>query len=357
MPKGKSYIDLGIMNKSEICSWVEFPSSTLLWIDGFATPESPKWTTELTVDITLAGDQEGYTMLFYFCNISSTAEEETETMYLGSQFAMLHSFIVQVLQQHPSIIEKFPEIFNVEVFRQAKSSLRATSTILREALGALLENTTVCMVIDSIDDLHGAKERSTRLQFILKKFSELVVKPRNIVIKIMITSVTSEVHGLLFPESEDLPPGHSILRIPRNLENAHIIHPPTHLRRRIPRRLARIPDSDMELGIKPVDSFEASESDDGNESDVSLDESVSGNEIIESERVKKAALMTPHSAALTSSPFKTVRETFQGAAHDVSSSSDISVSDNDSDAHIVQTGGLMQSEEEYDLSSTDSEYR
>ncbi len=75
MPKGTSYIDLGILNKPEVPLWVESEESSLLWIDGFATPASLKWTTELAVDITLAGDREGYTMLFYYCDLSSTCEE------------------------------------------------------------------------------------------------------------------------------------------------------------------------------------------------------------------------------------------------------------------------------------------
>ncbi|KAH7379760.1 hypothetical protein BKA64DRAFT_686284 [Cadophora sp. MPI-SDFR-AT-0126] len=353
MPKSTSYIDLGILDKPEITVWLKLEESSLLWIDGFATPSTLKWTTELAVDITLAGDREGYTVLFYFCDISSPCQGNDEGLRLGSQFSMLHSFIIQIIQQHPSIVARKHEYFNVEAFQAAKVNLKNTLTIFREALKALSEHTTVCIIIDSLDNIRGAKERSPRLQFILEKLSEIVVTPRDIVVKIIITSVTSNIHELIIPDVDNPPPHHHLLRIPRSLENAHTIRQPSHLSRRIPRQLVRIPDETLEFGMMPEDGFELSDGDDEDESDMSQDDVIPETGLRHFENKKKAI-----PATLIGDPFKTIREENSGYDNDdAEDSSEISVSEDDAALKRRLAGKGHVSNDEMDLSSTDSDVK
>lgn len=114
-----------------------------------------------------------------------------------------------------------------------------------------------------------------RLQLILEKLSQIVVNPRNITVKIMITSFTSNVHELIIPDLDHPPRAHYLLRIPRSLGNSHTIRAPTHFSRRIPRRLVRIPDENVEFGMKPSDSFGFLDDDEGSRSDMSIDDAIS----------------------------------------------------------------------------------
>lgn len=123
----------------------------------------------------------------------------------------------------------------------------------------------VYIVIDSIDALLTVSNDSCDLQPFLRRLSALVVSPprretrgptSSIPVKILLTSVTSSVHQLLFPPAAtDLPPSHSIVHIPQIYGQHNIPRPPVHLRKPSVKRLVHLPDSDDEFGLKPADSF------------------------------------------------------------------------------------------------------
>lgn len=262
----ESYVALNLLNKPEVKAWTGAKDSSLLWIDGYVNLQITKWTTEFSIDVLLSIERQTSTVLFYFGDIASQDLSDPESGHSASPKAIVHSFIIQLLRQHAYLASSDAEWLTPQRWIEARRSTRAAWSILHYLLKSLAaEIKVVYIVIDSIDALSSVSNHSCDLQPFLQRLSALVVSPPrretkeptlSTPVKILLTSVTSSVHQLLFPPAAmDLPPSHSIIHIPQTFGQHSIPPPPVHLRKPSVKRLVRLPDSDDEFGLKPADSF------------------------------------------------------------------------------------------------------
>lgn len=262
----ESYVALDLLNKPEVQAWTGAKDSSLLWIDGYVNLQTTKWTTEFSIDVLLGIKRQTSTVLFYFGDIATKDPSDPESGHSASPKAIVHSFIIQLLRQHAYLASSDAEWLTPQRWIDARCSTKAAWSILHYLLKSLAaEIKVVYIVIDSIDALSTVSNHSCDLQPFLRRLSALVVSPprrvtkestSSVPVKILLTSVTSSVHQLLFPSvATDLPPSHSIVHIPQTFGQHNVPPPPVHLRKPSVKRLVRLPDSDDEFGLKPADSF------------------------------------------------------------------------------------------------------
>ena len=257
-----SYSALDLPNKPQVRDWLRSNESALLWIDGFAHPRSGKWTTEFSVDLLLGAERQRSTVLFYFGDIATSDHAEPGSDYLASPKAILHSFIVQLLRQNAHLART-----------EARRSSKAAWSLLHSLLQSLsAEASMVYLIVDSIDTLSPFIGRPESLRTFLRHLSALVTSPPSsespgsnvsFAVKILLTSVTGNLHLLLFPPTAaSSPPSHFIVHIPQTFGQHNVAPVPGHLRKLGAKRLVRLPDSDDEFGLKPADSFGFSDDED-----------------------------------------------------------------------------------------------
>lgn len=262
----ESYVALDLLNKPEVKAWTGAKYSSLLWIDGFVNLQITKWTTEFSIDVLLGIERQTSTVLFYFGDIATEGPSVPDSGHSASPKAIVHSFIVQLLRQNAYLASNDAKWLTPQRWIEARRSTKAAWSILHYLLKSLAAAVKVVyIVIDSIDALLTVSNDSCDLQPFLRRLSALVVSPprsetkgptSSIPVKILLTSVTSSVHELLFPPAAtDLPPSHSIIHIPQTYGQHNIPRPPVHLRKPSVKRLVQLPDSDEEFGLKPADSF------------------------------------------------------------------------------------------------------
>ena len=255
----QSYIALDLLNKPELKAWSGSESSSLLWIDGFANLHVSKWTTEFAVDVLLGIERQMSTVLFYFNDIATNDIFDPESGYSASSKAIVHSFIIQLLRQHAYLARNHAGWLTPQRWMDARRSNKAAWSLLLYLLKSLAANTRILyIVIDSIDALSTVSSQSCDLHLFLRHLSALVTSPptSSIPIKILLTSVTSSVHQLVFPPFvTDFPPSHHIIHIPQTFGQHNIPRAPVHLGKPSVKRLVRLPDSDDEFGLKAADSF------------------------------------------------------------------------------------------------------
>jgi len=262
----ESYVALDLLNKPEVKAWTGTKDSSLLWVDGFVNLQISKWTTEFSIDVLLGIERQTSTVLFYFGDIATKDPSDPESGHSASPKAIVHSFIIQLLRQNAYLASNDVKWLTPQRWIEARRSTKAAWSILHYLLKSLAaEVKVVYIVIDSIDALSTVSNHSCDLQPFLRRLSALVVSPplqktkestSSIAVKILLTSVTSSVHQLLFPPAAtDLPPSHSIIHIPQTYGQHNIPRPPVHLCKPSVKRLVRLPDSDNEFGLKPADSF------------------------------------------------------------------------------------------------------
>ena len=283
----ESYVALDLLNKPEVKAWTGAKDSSLLWIDGFVNLQITKWTTEFSIDVLLGIERQNSTVLFYFGDIATKDPSNPESGHSASPKAIVHSFIIQLLRQHAYLAGIDAKWLTPQRWIEARRSTKAAWSVLHYLLKSLAaEIKVVYIVIDSIDALSSVSNHSCDLQPFLRRLSALVVSPpcretkeptSSIPVKILLTSVTSSVHQLLFPPTAaDLPPSHSIIHIPQTYGQHNIPRPPVHLCKPSVKRLVRLPDSDDEFGLKPADSFGFSDDELANSLTFSSDEEKDG---------------------------------------------------------------------------------
>ena len=261
-----SYAALDLPNKPQVRDWLRSNESALLWIDGFAHSRSGKWTTEFSVDVLLGAERQRSTVLFYFGDIATSDLAEPSSDYLTSPKAILHSFIVQVLHQHAHLAQTEASWQRPEHWTEARRSTKAGWKFLHSVLQSLsAEASMVYLIVDSIDTLSPFNDRAESLRTFLRHLSALVTSPpssaspgsgASFTIKILLTSVTGNMHSLLFPPTAaSSPSSHFIVHIPQTFGQHNVAPVPGHLRKPGAKRLVRLPDSDDEFGLKPADSF------------------------------------------------------------------------------------------------------
>ena len=268
-----SYFALDLPNKPQVRVWLRSNESALLWIDGFANSRAGKWTTEFSVDVLLGAEQQRSTVLFYFGDIATSDLAEPSSDYLASPKAILHSLIVQLLRQHahPARIEA--DWLTPEHWTEARRSTKAAWNLLHFLLQSLsAEASIVYLIIDSIDTLFPFNNRPDSLRTFLRHLSALVTSPpssesagsnSSVAVKILLTSVTGDIHSILFPPTAASPPtSHFMVHIPQTFGQHNVAPVPGHLRKPRAKRLVRLPDSDDEFGLKPADIFGFSDDED-----------------------------------------------------------------------------------------------
>ena len=261
-----SYLALDLPNKPEVQAWLRSQKSALLWIDGFANPHASKWTTEFSVDVLLGAERQNSTVLFYFGDIATDDVAEVSSSYLASSKAIIHSFIVQLLRQHPSLVGNDTSGLTPERWAEARRSTRAAWTLfhyLLESLSAIAG--IIYLIIDSVDALSSVHNHLHNLESLLRRLSILVTSSPSgknkepntcFIIKVLLTSVAGNAHSLLFPSTvASLSPSHYIAHIPQTFTQHNVAFAPGHLRKPSAKRLVRLPDSDDEFGLRPADSF------------------------------------------------------------------------------------------------------
>ena len=261
-----SYVALDLFNKPEVKGWTGSTGSSLLWIDGFANPQASKWTTEFSIDVLLGIVGQKGTVLFYFGDVTTNEASEPVPDNPASPKPIIHSFIIQLLSQHPYLIGNHATWLTPQRWIEARRSTKAAWTILHYLLKSLAAEARILYImIDSIDALSTVNNHSCDLQPFLRRLSALVTSPpfrettgadTPLPVKILLTSVTGNSHELLFPPAAaDSLPSHSILHIPQTFGQHNVPVAPVHLRKPGAKRLVRLPDSDDEFGLKPADSF------------------------------------------------------------------------------------------------------
>ena len=269
-----SYLALDLSNKSEVKAWLRSDGPALLWINGFANPRTSKWTTEFSVDVLLGIERQNGTVLFYFSDIATNDVIGSSSGYLASPKAIIHTFIVQLLRQHAYLVENEVPWLTPQRWIEARHSNKAAWNLLHHLLQSLsAKGSVVYLIIDSIDALSTVNSPACNLQTFLRRLSALVtLSPSggsarsNAIpaVKILLTSVTGSVHPLLFPPNmaKSLR-SHSIVHIPQTFGQHNVASAPAHLRKARAKRLVRLPDSDDEFGLKPADSFDFSDDEEG----------------------------------------------------------------------------------------------
>ena len=266
-----SYLALDLPSKPEVKAWLRSDQSALLWLDGFASSCASKWTTEFSIDVLLRAQKQSDTVLFYFGDIATSDVVEPGSGYPASSKAIIHSFVVQLLRQHPYLAEKRADWLTPERWTEAHRSTKAAWHLLHYLLSAHVG--IVYLIIDSVDALSTVNNHSQDLQTLLRHLSTLVTlapsaqsagSDASLAVKILLTSVTGSLHSLLFPpNAASSPPFHSIVHVPQTFGQHNVASTPGHLRKPRAKRLIRLPDSDDEFGFKPVDSFGFSDEEDG----------------------------------------------------------------------------------------------
>lgn len=261
-----SYVALDLPNQSEVRAWLGSKESALLWIDGYANSRTSRWTTEFVVDVLLGVERQNSTVLFYFCDVATNDTADSSSGYLASPRALIHSFIVQLLRQHPNLAKTEADWLTAERWTEARCSTRAAWTLLHYLLQSLsAEASTVYLIIDSIDALSSVNDHTCDLHPFLGRLSALVTSSPcresagshgSLAVKILLASVTGSTPSLLFPPgAASSLPSHSIVHIPQTFGQHNVAASPSHLRKPSVKRLVRLPDSDDEYGLKPADSF------------------------------------------------------------------------------------------------------
>lgn len=252
-----SYDALNFSARAEIKDWTRSENSILLWIDGFLGSSMAKWTTEFSVDVFLAAKEAGATVIYYFGDLATEDFEENLTAYLSSPRAVLHSFIIQLVQQHQEIVKRHPKWFTRTLFESARRSMRTAWAILSKLINNLPSSTApLYIILDSIDTTAELSHNSREFGSLLRKILRLVSAQTPQPIKVLLSSVTNNAVSQHIHTS----PNHIILRIPQTFGKSNTVQAPPHLqRRKALKRMVRLPDSDEEFGMKPSDSFSFSD--------------------------------------------------------------------------------------------------
>ena len=261
-----SYDAINLSARAEIKAWMRSEHSILLWIDGYSESYMAKWTTEFSVDVLLAAKEADATVVYYFGDLASEDFEESLTAYLSSPRAVLHSFIIQLVQQHQDIVKRHPEWFTRTIFESARRSMRTAWAILSKLISHLPSSSTpLYVIVDSIDTTAELSHNSREFGSLLRKISRLVSAQTPQPIKVLLSSVTNNIVRRHIQTS----PTHIILRIPQTFGKSNTVKAPPHLQRRAPKPMVRLPDSDEEFGMKPEDIFSFSDEDDKDSFDFS----------------------------------------------------------------------------------------
>ena len=272
----QSYVALDLPNKPEVKAWTNSNAPALLWIDGFANSHASKWTTEFSIDVLFGAERQRSIVLFYFGDAASGDTSGSGSDYFASPKAIIHSFIIQLLRQDSYLAEEQAEWLTPQRWIEAHRSTKAAWNLLHYLLESLSpEGRIIYLIIDSIDALSNLNNRSCDLRSFLRRLSALVTLSTpgettgsniTLPIKILLTSVTSSVHPLLFPPAAaGSLPSHSIVHIPQTFGQHNVPQAPVHLRQPSAKRLVRLPNSDDEFGLKPADSFGFSDDEQGDD--------------------------------------------------------------------------------------------
>ena len=351
-----SYSALDLPNKPQVRDWLRCNESALLWIDGFAHSRAGKWTTEFSVDVLLGAERQRSTVLFYFGDITTSDLAEPSSDSRASPKAILHSFIVQLLRQHAHLARTEADELRPEHWKEARRSTKAAWNLLHRLLQSLsAEASVVYLIVDSIDSLSPFTDRPDSLGTFLRHLSALVTSPpssesagsnASFVVKILLTSVTGNIHSLLFPTTAaSSPPSHFIVHIPQTFGQHNVAPVPGHLRKPGAKRLVRLPDSDDEFGLKPADSFEFSDEEEGDLAFSSEEDTKDGRNV--KGRGKEAGReISVQKITAEPSPRKVDRTPGRSAS---SSSEELDFSDNETDGALKRNRGT----EDIEFSSSD----
>ena len=351
-----SYSALDLPNKSQVKDWLRSDESALLWIDGFAHSRAGKWTTEFSVDVLLGAERQRSTVLFYLGDIATSDLAESSSDYLASPKAILHSFIVQLLRQHPHLARTEADWLTPERWIEARRSTKAAWNLLHCLLQSLsAEASIVYLIIDSIDTLSPFNDRPDSLQTFLQHLSALVTSPPSsesagsnapFAVKILLTSVTGNMHSLLFPPTAaSSPPSHFIVHIPQTFGQHNVTPVPAHLRKPGAKRLVRLPDSDDEFGLKPADSFGFSDDEDEDLAFSSEEDKKDGRSVNGREKEAGREICAQNRTA-QHSPRKVDRRTVRSAS---GSSEELDFSENETDGALKGKRGT----DDIEFSSSD----
>jgi len=257
----KSHGAMKLAEKPEIKAWIRSEASALLWIDGFSEPHVAKWTTEFSVDVFMAANEARATVLYYFGELSMEGIGDVATEYLSSPRAVLHSFITQLVQQHPDLVGQHPQWFTSSIFQSTRVSMKTSWALFKKIIGVVAPEVPLYIILDNLDTIGELSSDSREFGCLVRKMSRLVSEQRQTPIKIIVSSVTNSVLNQYIRDG----PAHIILRVPQTFGRSAIVQTPPHMAKKTPKRLVRLPDSDSGFGMKPSDSFDISE-DEGRDS-------------------------------------------------------------------------------------------
>ena len=210
LPPARSYHAIDLLDQVEILDWTRCQKSRLLWIDGFSYPHVPKWTTQFSIDVMTAATKRGFTVLSYFGDLATQHYDRSPTRYLNSPLVVLHSFIAQLVQQHPSMKDQHPGLFTRPNFESARESMRTSWMVVKALIESVPTDSPLYVIVDSIDTIGDLSNNSRVFGSLIHKLSRLTSMERNKPIKVLLTSDTSSIVNPHFEESDE----HTALRIP-----------------------------------------------------------------------------------------------------------------------------------------------
>ena len=162
------------------------------------------------MDVMTAATKKGFTVLSYFGDLATQHYDRSPTWYLNSPLVVLHSFIAQLVQQHPSVKDRHPELFTRPIFESARESMRTSWMVVKALIESVPTDSPLCVIVDSIDTVGDLSNNSRVFGSLIRKLSRLTSMERNKPIKVLLTSDTSSIVNPHFEESAK----HTALRIP-----------------------------------------------------------------------------------------------------------------------------------------------
>lgn len=162
------------------------------------------------MDVMTAVTKKGFTVLSFFGDLATQNHDSSLTRYLKSPLVVLHIFIAQLVQQHPSVKDRHPELFTRPNFESARKSMRTSWMVVKTLIESVPADLPLYVVVDSIDTIGDLSDDSRIFGSLIHKLSRLTLMERNRPIKVLLTSDTSSIVNPHFEESDEC----TALRIP-----------------------------------------------------------------------------------------------------------------------------------------------
>ena len=166
-------------------SWSQTRRDLPLWICGTSGPNRDSWVTELSIDIVHAlQPQMEVTLLHAFCDVESGASSPAgEESYRLTASGLVKRLLAQLLELHPELAYKHPDVCNNWRFQKAEGSFAKLWGIF-EQLAVRISN--LFIVVDRVDGCE-ADEKASVVDDLLPALVNMAVRLSEVTV--IVTSI------------------------------------------------------------------------------------------------------------------------------------------------------------------------